>query len=793
LDLLPAGNHSFAGARALSKHFKTQKYATSSPAAVQHRIDKAMAEGRFQQALELAKQLFIHEPTAEHQALLKKAYLSRAKELHDRGADRDAATVLEAAVRVDADNAAWVQQLAVELARCGAFQSSFTVLRLPDSAVAQGIQMLAVDAAITKQAAGKSTLPAELHADFDRVMLGFQHLERGEDEALRATLQQVGLQSPFAEWKLLLRGFSAYYQNDDERALENWQRLSPDRTPARLAAPFRCHIDRAYLTNQPPATQAALQRMFDQLQGSLTLQQLRSIRGMLASPESLGPALRRLEAVLPTLRAEAPQVVPRLANCFYWALLDTGPEDVPRYRRVFGNPPHDPSFHKLQAIASEKYGALEAAHRAWQDYEKEVAERPEIWPAGQTQQVRALIWLHMGQNAAQVPSEKKLRKLPRPLRDTLPNMRPLSPAASTCFERSLELMPDQLEALEALFRYYLDSDQPAQAKKAGKRLLKVHPDHVPTLEAYGGLCLKRKAYPDGLTALLHALNSNPLDRKLREKVGVARLLIARSAVERIDIEAARPEYRAALGLLPVEDAASILCRWAASEFKAGDVARAEELLQQASTHDTPVMAAYCMVTEAIRLKLSRPLKTRFETAFIDGFQGTPTAKDVTALVRYHAAVFGQKPLYAGAKTHQTRILKYVDQANKVSFSNTQLEALCRALLELQSRKRLGVFSKRGQEEYPADPVFPYLEAMSLLAGKEFDRCAWKAEDLLKKAERLVAAQPLEAHNLELNEQIRKQLILLDAMNPFGGMMNVFGGPLDHFEDDDCDNGDFDEW
>ena len=777
----------------MSKHFKTQKFA-SSPATVQVRIEKAMREGRFQQALELAKQLFKYEPNDDHKAILKKAYIGRAEELRDRGADKDAAIVLEFAVRVDPDDTAWVQQIAVELARCGAAQSSLGLLaRLPDSTAAQEIQALAVDAAISKQAAGKSTLPAGLHVDFDRILLGFQQLERGEDEALRATLQQIGLQSPYAEWKLLLRGFLAYYQNDDKRALENWQRLSPNRTPVRLAAPFRCHIDPAYRANQPPATQTALQRQFDQLQSSLALQQLRSVRGMLASPESLAPALRQVEALLPALRAEAPQLVPRLGNCFYWALLDTGPEDVPRYRRVFGNPPHDPSFHRLEALANENYGTFDGAHRAWQDYEKEVAEHPEIWPAGQGQQVRALIWLHMGQNAAKVPSEKKLRKLPGPLRDAIPDMRPLSPAASTCFERSLELIPDQIEALEALFRYYLDADQPAKAMKAGKRLLKVHPDHVPTLEAYGQLCLKRKAYADGLAALQRALNANPLDRKLRGAVGVARLLIARSAVERNDIEAARPEYQTALGLLPVEQTASILCRWAAAEFKAGDAARAEDLLQQAATHGTPVTVAYCLVTETIRLKLPKALKARFDADFNAGLKETPTAKDVAALVSYHAALFGQKQLYPGAKTHQTKILKFVDRAKKVPFSSAQMEELCRDLLRLEASKRIGTFAKRGQKEFPADPVFPYLEAMSLRAGGDFGRNRWKAEDLLKKAERLAAAQPREAQNEALSEDIRQLLALLDALNPFGRMMNAFGGPIDDFDDDDFDDDDLDEW
>src|SRR5207248_7846116 len=124
-------------------------------------------------------------------------------------------------------------------------------------------------------AAGRGLLPSALHADFDQVLLAFGHLEAGRDEEARAALQAIGLRSPFLEWKLLLRGLQAYYLKDDARALENWQRLDPERLPARLAAPYRAQIDAAFRNAQPPETQAALQRQLDRLQGSPLQAQLR--------------------------------------------------------------------------------------------------------------------------------------------------------------------------------------------------------------------------------------------------------------------------------------------------------------------------------------------------------------------------------------------------------------------------------------------------------------------------------------------------------------------------------------
>src|SRR5207253_1390083 len=162
-------------------------------------------------------------------------------------------------------------------------------------------------------------------------------------------------------------------QPDDARALENWQRLAPDRLPAGLAAPFRWALDPAFRAAQPAAAQAALQARFDRLQGSPLLARLRGLRAALADKESLAPAF------------------------------------------------------------------------------------------GQADRARALVWLHMGRNAAALPGPEKLAKLPSFLREELGRPRPLSPSAEKCFERSIELTPDRLDAYEALFRLHLDAGRDAPA------------------------------------------------------------------------------------------------------------------------------------------------------------------------------------------------------------------------------------------------------------------------------------------------------------------------------------------
>src|SRR5262249_42166658 len=143
-----------------------------------------------------------------------------------------------------------------------------------------------------------------------------------------------------------------------------------------------------------------------------------------------------------------------------------------------------------------------------------------------------------------------------------------------------------------------------------RHLLKRFPEHAPTLEALADLRVKRQDYPEGLALYERALKANPLDRELRSKLSTTHLFSARAHAEAGQFDEARQEYQACLAL-DAEHEAAVLCKWAACEFKAGDAARAEELLGQAlAKAGGRVAIAFSMLIEMIRLKLPRPLKAR---------------------------------------------------------------------------------------------------------------------------------------------------------------------------------------
>jgi tetratricopeptide (TPR) repeat protein len=504
----------------------------------------------------------------------------------------------------------------------------------------------------------------------------------------------------------------------------------------------------------------------------------------MADKSRLVSAFRQAEALLPTLRQEAPHLLPRLARCFYWTVLETGPDDILRYQRVFGKPPDDAKFHRLQALGYEKGDELAEAHKHWQLYEKEIADRAASWPGGQADRARALIWQRMGRNAASIPTPRRgQRRGFDPFGLDEPEG-PLKPPAEKCLEKSLELAPDLLETHEELVRLHLEAKRESKAEKAARQLLKQFPEHVPTLELLGDLRRKHGDYAEALELVQQAMAGNALDRRLRRKVSDTHLLLARSHVEGGHFDEARREFQAALELNNGADGSMILAHWAACEFKAGDAARAEELLGQALAQTpAPVGVAYLLLTEVQRLKLDRTLKTRFEQDLQTGL-AAPTSAGAVFLARILAGLHTGGVKYSGQKGHAQKVRSYIHKSRTLNFSEAQLEELCRNLLDLEDYPKARRFADIGEGFYHENPVFPYLHALGWIHAEGRRVHPYDVIPLLQRAKTLLQGQPSNERRDRMLEDIEKHL---RELNPFDLDLlgRLFGfDEEDEFEDDD---------
>lgn len=765
--------------------------ATHSPADLKRRITKAVSEGRSQQALELAKELHRHEPTPDNDALLRKVYLERIRQFRREGRTRDAASLLDHVVKLPAADPAWLESLAVELAHTGDVARALEIAaRSGNSQVQSQVQAIAVDVALSKQQAGRALLPESHRPQFDLILQAFAQLEAGQDEAMKETLQGIGLSSPFLEWKLLLRGLQAYYTSDDVRALENWSRLRPDRLPARLAAPFRFGIDPGFRAAQPPETQTALQRQGERQQGPNLTMSLRSLQAAV-SAENLPQAYRLAEGIVSQLQREAPAMVSRLARVFQAAILHCGERsDLQRYKRIFGAPPDDPELARIEALALEKLNAYPEAHKFWQKYEKSVAAHANTWPPGQADKVRALIWARMGENAARSPDRDEMENLP-PFFGRMPGApKPLDPPAEKCFDRSLQLDPDSLQTYQDLIEHYQHIGNPKKVEESARRLLAHFPDHAKTLETLAELRTGAKDYAEALQLLQRARQANPLDPHLRGEVGAAHVRLARDHAEAGRFDPSRAEFEAALAC---ETAGSgvILCKWAMCEFKAGDQARGDDLIRQAAAKiPRRLELAFLLAVEAARLKKLKPaIKKRFQAEFAATLEELTDLDAGIAALEYAGALRLDKTKYTGQKPHEKQLLAYLDRVPRKEFSEQQLQKAGAALLFLSETKRVRDVARAGRKRFPTNPHFVLLEADTYLFPKPKLKQLYMVHDLLDIAQRLAQKLPTEEQRKGVLELIEARREMAGPRGGLGILGNIFG-PM--FEMDEDFDDDFDE-
>jgi tetratricopeptide (TPR) repeat protein len=642
------------------------------------------------------------------------------------------------------------------------------------------------DAALAKGPQAKAGLPTDLRAGFDAIIQAFAHYEAGRDDEARISLQVIGLQSPFLEWKLLIRGLIAYAAKDDPRALENWQRLDPKRLPARLCAPLRANIDSAFLVAQPPTVQNALRRLAEQASPITPL--LRELRDLIHK-ERLGQAFRKLGAFMPILQREHPALVPRLAQVFYWAIIDHGEaDDLARYAQRFGPPVNDPKLFRLQSLAMETRGLRHDAHQAWQHFIREAAANSTAWPGESSKRVQALIWARMADNAA---SSRGSQRATHPLSALLDQMPKFKPSAEQCLEHAIKLAPDQLDYRLSLFACYQLQGKDAKAKQIAQELLQRFPDNVETLSALGRLCMKAKEFNEALEYFEKAIHANPLDQSLRSELARARQNLGLTLTIAKEFDTARSQYEQALALWDGSKT-PLLCQWAVAEMKAKNPERAAELIAQVQAEpDHRLACLFSLVGESVRAKLPPAEKKRMAEAFKEALAQMPTPTEIVVLIE--SAAHQRKThddSFHGQKTQERTIVKFLEQVDFAAYDDQQLVRLCESLRLLEARKpwlRCLIHARRA---FRRDPRFCLSHADYYLSENTYYVKVQEVRRHLDEARRLAEKLPRgEMQQRFLDEIKQREELLVGLSVDDSPLRDIMDRIFDGFGDGN-DDGDF---
>ena len=534
-------------------------------------------------------------------------------------------------------------------------------------------------------------------------------------------------------------------------------------------------VDPAWKAKLPIPAANGAHEQYAKLNTSLLADRLREIARLLGRDKPLPPVFRAVESVLPTLKEQQPLLIPRLANCLYHAIILQGqPEDMPRYRKLFGNPPDDPNFYKLQALICEHDNLPEMVHDFWKKFDEWLGTKPPGWPADLLARARSRVWIRLGENA-----ERALKELPdadddemfallRPPKKKKP--KPLDPPALACFRKAVEFAPDWSVATKELFKSLEGLKQLAEAEKVAREFLEHQPENLLALTALGSMLHEQGRGREAAELYLRAVALNPLDKSLRTQAVCALQAQARNELAGRNPKGVEAVYERHRQLLDEEMPAAIAVLRAVAFLKLGQIEEADHLRQQAlAIPGQRLSAAYRIMVDSQLAKL-KPAEKRAADALYAGelAMRLPMPEEVSRLIACYEMYLLENTTYRGQKTHRTKILDQAVRTLTVDAPEQDFEMLANSLFWTKAWKQLKKVADAGMIRFRANPHFLLMRSEAGFATNERHYTI----ELRLRSAKVLAERSREPRHRALIERIDE--LLAEVALPFDMFNSFFG-------------------
>ena len=163
-----------------------------------------------------------------------------------------------------------------------------------------------------------------------------------------------------------------------------------------------------------------------------------------------------------------------------------------------------------------------------------------------------------------------------------------------------------------------------------------------------------------------------------------------------------------------------------------------------------------MLVETIRLKLPRPYKARFDQEFKAGLAEPATPAAAAALVGLTRALMkSQRHLLRpeDARQEGAGLRREGGRRRLYGIANGGSQS---ALVDLKSTRAARRLLEEARRKFPANPMFPYLLALTYMTGELEQAPLYQVRPLLEEARRLAEALPPDA---------RREKLLRDVAGP----------------------------
>ncbi len=579
---------------------KTKKHGGRQSAADLVRLaQRAVEKQDFKEALKNAKVCWRLDASDEHRRLLERAWLARGLQLARAGFAAEARVAAQELMALGASEPAVRQGLPDLLIAVGLYDQAVASGKVSGSIASSDSVTLA--RAADRAVADPTTAPASLGGIREgaaAVRAALDAIYAGAETAAMAALNEISRQSPFAEWKLFVRGLAAYYRQDAEAMQANWDRLAPDRFAARLAASLGRLSDPNSQAGDRTEFRAALRVLEKDLLGDSVIWCLESLQKSLNAD-------RWREAVFALRRWKKDfQVVPGLAERVERFFYDTAVRKSNRrwlddLAAAIEAPWWDPRWNRARATIceNEEESSLQEANEFWRSYLDDLPGISELKP-GERSLAQAMVWEQMGLNclegaeSAESCYDEDVERYGEDGHEfqqrQLKRRESLRQRAVECFNEAIALAPVYAAPHHHLAKALADWKQEDSAAAAYRRMLAHVPDDFEAIVAVAKHHCCRDEGPAARDYALQARALKPANKEVLAMVAAARLAAARTFSAEGRFDEARDELSAidSDGVAPTLPAYDVTVARAMVEHMAARPETARQFVAQCSRRPT---------------------------------------------------------------------------------------------------------------------------------------------------------------------------------------------------------------
>jgi tetratricopeptide (TPR) repeat protein len=752
-------------------------------------IEKLLGKRDFKRALKEARVAYRQSASAVSRSLLQRCTFARADELLHYGLAAEAQHVLDELSSLQPLPAEICNSLPELLVRMGLFEQYAPKFGIAQESMNGSQLEVLADSAVLSGKCGM----AELSVGASAVRDSLQSFERGELDVALHAVDAIPRSSPFADWKLFLRGLAAYYRGEDSVAIANWERLDKTRKAHRIASCLQPLLGAAAGARSAHTDRAIA--IVERAVGGESLSHLENMRVALNDGDPRR-ASEVMKICLATLLQRDSRLRDRVVELATQRAIKTSSADLlEQLIRVTTGPAFDPHWNRAWALLYENDydsdGRLIEEH--WKKYAAEIAQIT-IWSDAERRLAEACVWNHLGdfyvsQSAGPAPFLD--RNLSVDAVD--PEVEADRRCARECFSKAQELAPEVREfwasTIEAAEAWGKDDETIAALAK----LIEHFPEDLDSLMSIGKELLLDQRPEEAMPYLERALRLKPLDDELRDAVYWSHVGIARSLALKKQFVAARQEIEIAEKFGPKEEyRVDHLINRSLIELKEGNFEQAEELELQARQLKSDL--AYVLLRfliEAHRFKLPSQVGRSYEQQLRTELRKKCSSSTSGQLAKLLTPFVLSKRPYTQLKSHCEIVFDYVKRASRVKFEREDLRSICKffiavlaASASVKSKKlsdeilvsELEKAAKRGEKQFSDDPCFPFYRFQC-----EFSRGPGRArpypmKNCLDRALALAIKYPDLAPpgHIDAIRSYQDALEIIFTSSPFGGGLDFHG-------------------